>query len=232
MLWALLSCLHNVSMEDTVSQPEERSCSILYINAKYLPDIRIAVLLLFCAALTCTSVLVHYGLGRHADASTPANTLRNRTESNLAVVQLFISILLLRILRPHTKLSKLFLHVNMVLFKMTMVVAIILTFVQCDPPRALWWPVPSTKCSDPSTQARHAKFGGAYSAFFGFALPLLPLTIPRELGMSLRTKMTLAGLLGADVLHVKYMSQGFQIVDQCSCNRQSTSSCLQVPLQD
>lgn len=88
----------------------------------------------------------------------------------------------------------------MVLFTITMVVASILTFVQCDPPRALWEPVPGAKCWDPSIKAGYATFGGAYSAFLDFALALLPLTILRGLSMSLRKKMALAGLLGAGVL--------------------------------
>lgn len=81
---------------------------------------------------------VHYGLGRHADELTPADILQVAKWNcipqpfsimNLAVVKLSISILLRRILGPHAKWSKLFLHVNMALFTITMAVASILTFV-------------------------------------------------------------------------------------------------------
>ncbi|KAG8158424.1 hypothetical protein KVR01_011546 [Diaporthe batatas] len=148
-------------------------------------------LFLFYAALACSSVLVHYGLGRHADALTPDDILQVAKWNwipqpfsimNLAAVKLSISFLLLRILGPYAKWSKLFLHVNMVLFTASMAVASILTFVQCDPPRALWEPVPGA------------------NAFLDFALALLPLTILRGLSMSLRKKTALAGLLGAGVL--------------------------------
>jgi hypothetical protein len=153
--------------------------------------------------------LVRYGLGRHQDALTPSDILQVAKWNwipqpfsimNLAFVKLSISFLLLRILGPHAKWSKLFLHVNMVLFTLTMVVASILTFVQCDPPRALWEPVPGAKCWDPSIQAGYATFGGSYSAFLDFALALLPLTILRGLKLSLRKKMAIAMLLGAGIL--------------------------------
>lgn len=165
--------------------------------------------LLFYAALACSSVLVHYGLGRHGYTLTAEEILQVAKWNwipqpfsimNLAFVKLSISFLLLRILGPHAKWSRWFLHVNMVLFTATMVVASILTFVQCDPPRALWEPVPGAKCWDPSIQAGYATFGGAYSAFMDFALALLPLTILRGLSMSLNKKMALAVLLGAGIL--------------------------------
>lgn len=153
---------------------------------------------LFYAALACSSVLVHYRLGRHQDTLTPADILHVAKWNwipqpfsimNLAFVKLSISFLLLLILGPHTKWSKLFLHVNMVLFKITMIVASILTFVQCDPPRALWEPVPGATCWDPAIQAGYATFGGDYSAFLDFALALLPLTILRGLSTSWKKKI-------------------------------------------
>ncbi|KAK2616015.1 hypothetical protein N8I77_002734 [Diaporthe amygdali] len=166
-------------------------------------------LFLFYAALACSSVLVYYGLGRHEETLTAAEILQVAKWNwipqpfsimNLAVVKLSMSFLLLRILGPQARWSKWFLYVNMVLFTTTMIVASIITFVQCDPPRALWEPVPGAKCWDASVQAGYATFGGAYSAFMDFALALLPLGILRGLTMSLKRKIALALLLGAGIL--------------------------------
>ncbi|KAL1877878.1 hypothetical protein Daus18300_002231 [Diaporthe australafricana] len=163
----------------------------------------------FYAALACSSVLVHYGLGRHEASLTTAEVAQVAkwdwipqpfSIMNLAFVKLSISFLLLRIIGPQARWSKWFLYVNMVLFTTTMIVASILTFVQCDPPRALWEEVPGAKCWDASIQAGFATFGGAYSAFMDFALALLPLTILRGLTMSMKKKIALAVLLGAGIL--------------------------------
>ncbi|KAI3394965.1 hypothetical protein diail_2023 [Diaporthe ilicicola] len=163
----------------------------------------------FHAAVACSSVLVHYGLGRHEDTLTPGEIVQVAkwdwipqpfSIMNLAFVKLSISFMLLRILGPQAKWSRCFLYVNMILFTITMAVASILTFVQCDPPRALWEAVPGAKCWDASVQAGYATFGGAYSAFMDFALALMPLTILRGLTMSLRKKIALALLLGVGIL--------------------------------
>lgn len=165
--------------------------------------------ILFHIALACSSVLVHYGLGRHESTLT-AHEIAEVAKwdwipqpfsiMNLVFVKLSVSFLLLRILGPQAKWSRLFLIVNMVLFTATMVIACILTFVQCDPPRALWEEVPGAKCWDTSVQAGYATFGGAYSAFMDFALALLPIGILRGLTMSTKRKISLAVLLGAGIL--------------------------------
>lgn len=90
----------------------------------------------------------------------------------------------------------------MVLFTLTMIVASILSFVQCGSPRALCETVPGAKCWDASVQAGFATFGGAYSAFLDFALALLPLGIVRGLTMSRKRKGALTILLGAGILYV------------------------------
>lgn len=159
--------------------------------------------------MACSTVLVHYGLGRHEETLSAEEVVQVAkwdwipqpfSIMNLALVKLSISCLLLRLLGPQARWSRRFLHVNMVLFTLTMAVASILTFVQCDPPRALWEVVPGAKCWDASVQAGFATFGGAYSAFMDFALALLPLTIIRGLTMSLKRKISLAVLLGFGIL--------------------------------
>lgn len=165
--------------------------------------------LLFAGAIGTASVLVHYGLGRHQETLNeweivqvakwdwipqPFNIM------TLVFVKLSISTLLLRLLGPQAKWFKRFLHTSMVLFTLTMVIASITTFAQCDPPRALWEVVPGAKCWDASVQAGIATFGGAFSAFMDFALALLPLTLIRGLTMSRKKKGALTILLGAGVL--------------------------------
>lgn len=165
--------------------------------------------LMFAAAIGTATVLVHYGLGRHQETLTtfeivqvakwdwipqPFNIMA------LVFVKLSIAALLLRLLGPQAKYSKWFLHISITLFTLTMVVASITTFAQCDPPRALWEDVPGAKCWDASVQAGIATFGGAFSAFMDFALALLPLTLIRGLTMSRKKKGALAVLLGAGIL--------------------------------
>lgn len=165
--------------------------------------------LLFHGAIITSSILVHYGLGRHSETLTSEQLLlvakwdwipQPFSIIALALVKLSISALLLRLLGPQAKWSRWFLYINMILFPLTMVIASITTFAQCDPPRALWETVPGAKCWDPSVQAGIATFGGAYSAFLDFALALLPLSIVRGLTMSRKRKIALATLLGVGLL--------------------------------
>ncbi len=86
------------------------------------------------------------------------------------------------------------------LFSIVMIVAAIISFAQCNPPRALWEIVPGAVCWDPSIQADWAVFGSAYSSFLDFVLALVPVTIVWDLKMSLQKKIGLCLLLGFGVL--------------------------------
>ncbi|KAF7528052.1 hypothetical protein G7054_g10244 [Neopestalotiopsis clavispora] len=169
----------------------------------------LVALILFVIALGCCTVLVHYGLGRHA-AWLPASDIAQVAKWNwiiqpfgimdLPFVKLSISVLFLKLLGPKDKWQRWFLYVNMVLFTIVFVLASIFSFVQCNPPRALWEVVPGSSCWDPAIQANWGTFGSSYSAFLDFALALLPITILRGLQMSLKKKISLAALLSAGVL--------------------------------
>lgn len=164
---------------------------------------------MFAGAIGTASVLVHYGLGRHQETLTAYETVQVAKWDwipqpfnimALMFVKLSITALLLRLLGPQAKYSKWFLYISITLFTLTMVVASITTFAQCNPPRALWEDVPGAVCWDASVQAGIATLGGAFSAFMDFALALLPLSLIRGLTMSRKKKGALAVLLGAGIL--------------------------------
>ena len=86
----------------------------------------------------------------------------------MAVVTAKISVafLILRIMGPSTVWRKWSLYVCIILNFIIAVLACILTFVQCNPPRALWEPpsqVPGAKCWNPKHQADYAIFSSGGS---------------------------------------------------------------------
>lgn len=111
-----------------------------------------------------------------------------------------------------------FLYVNMGLFTLLACLCAIFTYVQCNPPRALWEEVPGAKCWKPESQAdigiattgkrrRWFCLSGflltvdvAYGAAFDYSLSVLPLTILWNLKMEMRRKVVLYILLGFSVL--------------------------------
>ncbi|KAJ4414296.1 hypothetical protein N0V82_008025 [Gnomoniopsis sp. IMI 355080] len=166
-------------------------------------------LVMFMATMALCSVLVHYGLGRHI------TTLPVQEQAKFAkwswIVQPFgimtlvpgkISVVLLlqRLMPPNTRWWRVFLWVNMAILTIVMVVASIISFAQCDPPRALWEQVPNAKCWDPNLQADWATFGSAYSSFLDFVLALFPVMIVWDLKLSRRKKIALSVLLGFGIL--------------------------------
>ena len=165
-------------------------------------------ILFLCTMAICT-ILVHNGLGRHIYYLSPediAQVLKwNWIVQPFGIMVLpfaktSVSLLLLRLLGPKTKWQKWLIYLNIALMMFIFTLASILSFVQCNPPRALWEAVPGATCWDPSIQADYATFGSAYSAFADFFLALLPITILWNLKMSPLKKFSLCILLSVGVL--------------------------------
>ncbi|MCJ1313931.1 hypothetical protein MMC25_007611 [Agyrium rufum] len=77
---------------------------------------------------------------------------------------------------------------------------IIITFIQCSPPRALWEPEIPHTCWAPKVQTDISYVGSSYNIVIDFYLALLPITILRNLNMSLRKRVNLCILLGLSCL--------------------------------
>ena len=92
------------------------------------------------------------------------------------------------------------LWVNLAFFTVISVIACILIYVQCEPPRALWEKVEGAKCWDPDVEINYSIFVSSYSAFADFFLALMPITIMYDLQMSLTRRVGLSVLLGLGVL--------------------------------
>ena len=80
----------------------------------------------------------------------------------LAIAKMSVAFLILRLVGPSTRWRKWFLYLSIVLTFIIGALACILTFAQCNPPRALWEPteVPNAKCWKPSVQSDFAIFTG------------------------------------------------------------------------
>lgn len=79
----------------------------------------------------------------------------------LVTAKISVAFLILRLIGPSTVWRKWSLYVSIVLNFVIAVLACILTFVQCNPPRALWEApsqVPGAKCWNPKHQADYAIF--------------------------------------------------------------------------
>ncbi|KAI9674002.1 MAG: hypothetical protein M1822_009579 [Bathelium mastoideum] len=166
-------------------------------------------LILFAVTMSLCSVLVHYGLGRHIEF-VPLDQQAEVLKWNwlvqpfgimtLPMGKISVSLLLLRLMSPQTNWRKAILWGNMVTYTIFMALAAIFSFVQCDPPQALWEDMPNTKCWNPKVQANWAIAGSAYGAFLDFLLVLMPVTIVWNLQLSLKRKSALCILLGLGVL--------------------------------
>lgn len=108
----------------------------------------------------------------------------------------------------------------MAIFTVMATLCIIFTYAQCNPPRALWEPVPGAKCWNPDSQAnfsiattgenisRHIDCRRtcpltsdiAFGALFDYELSLFPLIILWGLKMPLKRKIGLYVLLSFSVL--------------------------------
>lgn len=77
---------------------------------------------------------------------------------------------------------------------------VIFTFVQCDPPRAIWTPGLQSHCWDPKVQEHYNFFVAAYNIASDVVLALLPATIISKLNLKPRKKIALCILLGLGLM--------------------------------
>ncbi|KAL9134774.1 MAG: hypothetical protein Q9175_004043 [Cornicularia normoerica] len=119
----------------------------------------------------------------------------------LAIAKMSVAFLILRLVGPSTRWRKWSLYLSIVLTFTIGALACILTFAQCNPPRALWEPteVPWAKCWKPSVQSDFAIFTGAYYTFIDMFLALLPITFVWNLNLKRERKIALSMLLGLGV---------------------------------
>lgn len=136
----------------------------------------------------------------------------------MATAKISVAFLLLRIIGPTTVWRKRFLYFSIISLFAIGVLCSIVSFVQCNPPRALWESVPGAKCWDPKTQIDIAVFGSSpfpsshcfqphpltiylgYNAIMDICLALLPSTIIWKADLHIRKKIGLCILLGLGIL--------------------------------
>lgn len=169
--------------------------------------------MLVCLTLYTTGsallpVLIHYGIGRHIYYVPPENLVHvirwNWIIQPFGIMsqpfgKISVSIFLLGLMGPKSFWRRWFLYVNMGLFTLLACLCAIFTYVQCNPPRALWEEVPGAKCWKPESQADIGIATTAYGAAFDYSLSVLPLTILWNLKMEMRRKVVLYILLGFSV---------------------------------
>lgn len=78
----------------------------------------------------------------------------------LSTSKISVAFVMLRIISPTIIWRRRFLYFCMISVFVIGVICSITTFVQCDPPRALWEFVPGAKCWDPKIQSDIAVFTG------------------------------------------------------------------------
>lgn len=119
----------------------------------------------------------------------------------LATAKISVAFVMLRIIPSATVWARRILHFAIVSTFLTSAIASILTFVQCDPPRALWeFGVKGAKCWDPRVQSDYAIFSAFWNSFIDIGLALLPIPIIWKLQMRVRKKLGICGLLGLGIL--------------------------------
>jgi len=64
-----------------------------------------------------------------------------------------VGIFLLKLMGPNCFWRKWFIYVNLGLFTLMACLCVVFTYVQCNPPRALWEKIPDAKCWDPKSQS-------------------------------------------------------------------------------
>ncbi|KAI1472150.1 uncharacterized protein F4812DRAFT_801 [Daldinia caldariorum] len=164
---------------------------------------------MYIITLSLCTVLVCYGLGRHI-YYIPVDHQSEITRWNwivqpfgilaLPIGKISVVLLLERLMGNTCVRWRWFLWMNMALFTASMISSSIISYAQCNPPRALWSQVPGAVCLDPTVNANFALFGCAYSSFLDFTLAIIPITFVWKLRMSTQKKVGLYFLLGMGVL--------------------------------
>ncbi|MCJ1266413.1 hypothetical protein MMC22_006298 [Lobaria immixta] len=118
----------------------------------------------------------------------------------LATAKISVAFTMLRIISSVNIWRRRFLYFCMISTFLTCAVGAILTFVQCNPPRALWTFVPGATCWNPRVQSNYAIFSASYNSFMDIILALLPIPIIWKLHMTLQKRIGLCILLGLGIL--------------------------------
>ena len=129
--------------------------------------------ILFIATTTAETFNATHGGGRHLYYMTPAEIefaikliwIENPLDIvGLAAAKMSVACLMLRLIGPSIFWRKWLLHLSIVMTSIIGALCAIMTFVQCNPPRALWEPasnVPGATCWNPKVQTDFAIFSGS-----------------------------------------------------------------------
>lgn len=119
----------------------------------------------------------------------------------LATAKISVAFVMLRIIPRATVWPRRFLYFSILSTFLTSASVSIVTFMQCDPPRALWeFGIKGAKCWDPRVQSNYAIFTACWNSFIDITLALLPIPIIWRLKIAVRKKLGICGILGLGIL--------------------------------
>lgn len=129
------------------------------------------------------------------------------TTFSYAPAKTAVAILVLRIVGPkatdrHGGWRKWLIYVTMTLVWITTTINCIMTYVQCDPPTALWneEAAKTATCWDPEVEPDFAMWGGALNVFADAVLAIIPASLIYNLNMDIKKRINLCILLGLGVI--------------------------------
>ncbi|KAF2964104.1 hypothetical protein GQX73_g9479 [Xylaria multiplex] len=111
-----------------------------------------------------------------------------------------VASLTLRFVGPNAFWVKFTLYFIIVTIFIVNSLGVIFTFVQCNPPRALWTPGLEASCWDPQVQTNFNYFLAAWNIAADIVLALLPTSLIRKLKLNQRKKIALCVLLGLGLI--------------------------------
>ena len=119
----------------------------------------------------------------------------------LATAKVSVAFVMLRII-PRAKVwPRRFLYFSIVSTFLISASVSLITFMQCDPPRALWeFGDKGAKCWDPKILSNYAIFTACWNSFIDISLALLPIPIIWRLQIAVRKKLGICGILGLGIL--------------------------------
>ncbi|KAI0008842.1 hypothetical protein F4779DRAFT_585495 [Xylariaceae sp. FL0662B] len=123
----------------------------------------------------------------------------------VVLVKIAVGLLILRVLRRSTsKGIKYFLWIILALNTLIGTLDSIFTFVQCNPPAALWEPSlkATAHCWDPSIKNDFGTFSASLNVAVDLILAVVPAIIIWRLHMSFRKRLSLIVLFGCSILSV------------------------------
>lgn len=111
-----------------------------------------------------------------------------------------VASLTLRFVGPNAFWVKFTLYFIIVTIFIINSLGVIFTFVQCNPPRALWTPGLKASCWDPQVQTDFNYFLAAWNIAADVVLALLPTSLISRLNLNRRKKIALCVLLGLGLI--------------------------------